>query len=110
MAEDAQDVAKEFAKCLVELRKAKGLSQARACELAGLSIDTWSRMERASGQEPRLSTLFRLAKALKVRPADLLPDPSETQPSSVQDELVQLVKYLDAETQEALLKVLRRLG
>ena len=56
---------------LAQARKAKGLSQDRLAELSGVSRVTISRIE--SGKEsPRVQTVFRLARVLKVRVTDIL--------------------------------------
>ena len=53
------------------LRKAKGLSQAALAEAADLSREYVNKIE-AGRYDPPLSTINALAKALKVRPAELL--------------------------------------
>lgn len=55
---------------LRRLRAARGLSQARLAEHAGLTPELVSRIERGA-KEPRLSTLERLAVALDVDPSVL---------------------------------------
>jgi transcriptional regulator with XRE-family HTH domain len=61
----------QFARNLKTRRDSAGLSQealGHACDLHPTEI---SRLERAV-REPRLSTIVKLARALKVRPAELL--------------------------------------
>ena len=56
---------------LAQVRKEKGLSQGRLAELSGVSRVTISRIE--SGKEsPRVQTVYRLARVLKVRVTDIL--------------------------------------
>jgi transcriptional regulator with XRE-family HTH domain len=60
-----------FAANLRDERKRAGLSQEALgfeCDLHRTEI---SLLERA-GREPRLGTIVRIARALKIRPADLL--------------------------------------
>jgi len=55
------------------LRKSKGWTQAKLSEITHLSMSTISRVESGS-QYLTLSGLFRVAFALDVEPAKLLPD------------------------------------
>jgi transcriptional regulator with XRE-family HTH domain len=61
----------QFAKNLRSVRTERGLSQEGLSALSGLHRTEVSLLERAA-REPRLSTIVRLARALGVRPADLL--------------------------------------
>ncbi len=56
---------------LIALRKKKGLSQRGLAKRSGITNVTIARIETGV-YDPRLSTLRRLAKALRVRVADLL--------------------------------------
>ena len=56
---------------LKALRKQRGLSQERLSARAGLSRGYLARLETAR-QDPTLSTLEKLAKALSVKVAELL--------------------------------------
>jgi len=56
---------------LKALRERRGLSQEQLAEKAGLSRPHLARLETAK-QDPTLSTIEKLAKALKVKPAELL--------------------------------------
>ncbi len=60
-----------FARNLVAERRRAGLSQEALGFLAGLHRTEGSLLERG-GREPRLSTIVRLARGLKIKPADLL--------------------------------------
>jgi transcriptional regulator with XRE-family HTH domain len=53
------------------LRQARGLTQAQLAAKAGLSREYLARLETAR-QDPTLTTLEKLAKALKVTAGDLL--------------------------------------
>ncbi|MGH2625503.1 MAG: helix-turn-helix domain-containing protein [Anaerolineales bacterium] len=53
------------------LRRDRGLTQQQLAAKAGLSREYLARLERAR-QDPTLSTLAKLAKALRVTAADLL--------------------------------------
>jgi transcriptional regulator with XRE-family HTH domain len=56
---------------LKALRERRGLSQEQLAEAAGISRPHLARLETAK-QDPTLSTIEKLAKALKVKAADLL--------------------------------------
>jgi transcriptional regulator with XRE-family HTH domain len=62
----------QFAANLRRLRLAAGLSQMELGDRAGLHFSEVSRLERGL-RDPRLTTIVRLAGALQVPPADLLP-------------------------------------
>lgn len=62
---------------VLELRKMRGLTQERLAELAGLTRNVVSNIERNENNnksgDPVLSTVYMLARALHVPPAVLLP-------------------------------------
>jgi transcriptional regulator with XRE-family HTH domain len=60
-----------FARNLRAARTAKGLSQETLAFASGMHRTEVSLLERGL-REPRLGTLVRLARALKIRPAELL--------------------------------------
>lgn len=60
-----------FARNLRRERHRRGLSQEDVAHASGLHSTEISRLERAA-REPRLSTIVRLARALEIRPTDLL--------------------------------------
>lgn len=62
----------QFAANLRRLRLAAGLSQMELGDRAGLHFSEVSRLERGL-RDPRLTTIVRLAGALQVPPAALLP-------------------------------------
>ncbi len=52
-------------------RKAKGLSQEKLAELAGLNRNYIGFVERAE-RSPRVMTIFRIARALDLHPGELI--------------------------------------
>jgi transcriptional regulator with XRE-family HTH domain len=60
-----------MAKRLKQLREERDLSQATLAEKAGISRTYLARLETAR-QDPTLGTLTKLARALRVKVADLL--------------------------------------
>lgn len=66
-----QEQRKLFGARLRELRLADGVSQEKLAEKIGRHRNYVGLLERAK-QSPSLDTICRLAKALKVRPAELL--------------------------------------
>lgn len=59
---------------LREARRRAALTQGELAEASGVGITTIVRIERGQIEEPRVSTLRKLADALDVAPADLLGD------------------------------------
>ena len=60
-----------FGKKLRELRLVRGVSQEKLAEMAGLHRNYVGILERG-GQSASLDAICKLARALKVRPAELL--------------------------------------
>ncbi len=62
---------REMASRLRKLRKWRGMTQVELAKAAGLSQQYVARLERAM-QDPRLSVLERLARALRVKVSRLI--------------------------------------
>jgi transcriptional regulator with XRE-family HTH domain len=60
-----------FGKRVRELREARGWSQEQLAETAGMNWLQVGHIERGAS-DPKLSTVYKLAKALRVAAADLL--------------------------------------
>lgn len=71
MARITENPRKLFGKRLLQLRQARGISQERLAELAGIHRNYIGRLERAQ-QSPSLDLICALAAALNVKPAALL--------------------------------------
>ncbi len=71
------DIRLRFGKRLRELRLAKGISQEKLGEIAGLHRTFISMTERGE-RNVTLATVEKLAKALKCRMAYLMPDARES--------------------------------
>jgi transcriptional regulator with XRE-family HTH domain len=56
------------------LREASGLSQQEVAVKADLSLSQVSKLEQGTKADPRASTILALAKALGVRPGQLIED------------------------------------
>lgn len=65
------EISVAFGKVLRRLRMEKGMSQETLGELANLQRKYISLLERADYQ-PKLETVFRLAKALDYQPSNLI--------------------------------------
>jgi transcriptional regulator with XRE-family HTH domain len=63
-----------LSKNLKKLREKKGLSQDRLAKLADIANNTIIKIERGENINPRLDTLKKIAKALKVKVDDLIND------------------------------------
>jgi transcriptional regulator with XRE-family HTH domain len=64
----------ELGRKIKELRRKRGLTQEQLAELIETSYKYLQRIEGKNPPDVRLTTVVRLAKALKVKPADLLKD------------------------------------
>ncbi len=64
-------VTKRMAQRIRQARQRRGLTQERLAAKAGLSREYLARLETGR-QDPRVSVVVRLAKALKVRLSELL--------------------------------------
>jgi transcriptional regulator with XRE-family HTH domain len=64
------------------LRAAAGLSQQALATVAGLSVSIVSQLEQGTSQDPRLSTLAALAKALSVTLDELAREGEEEAPAT----------------------------
>ena len=62
----------ELGRRIKVLRKERGVTQEQLAELIGTSYKYLQRIEGKNPPDVRLTTIRRLAKALKVKPADLL--------------------------------------
>ena len=59
---------------LRDARRRAALTQGQLAEISGVGITTIVRIERGQIEEPRVSTLRKLADALDTTPAELLED------------------------------------
>ncbi len=62
----------KLGKIVKEFRKRRGITQERLAELTATSYKYIQRIEGKNPPDIRLTTIIRLAKALKIKPADLL--------------------------------------
>ena len=71
--------AREFGLNLQRLRSARGLTHRDIAEIAGLSENTYQKLESGHSKpdtplNPRLRTLIRLSQALEVPVGEIMPD------------------------------------
>lgn len=62
----------ELGRKIKELRRKRGITQEQLAELIETNYKYLQRIEGKSPPDVRLTTISRLAKALKVKPAELL--------------------------------------
>jgi transcriptional regulator with XRE-family HTH domain len=70
-ASDESELSARLARNLRHLREARGLTQKRLAELAGIPRATWANLESGMGN-PTLSVLHRVAAALQVSLEELI--------------------------------------
>lgn len=74
MEEESIDPRVEFGRRVREVRQQRGVSQERLAVLAGVDRTYLSRCERGR-QNISLVNIYRIARALGVRPSELLEEP-----------------------------------
>jgi len=62
----------KLSKKIKEIRKKRGITQERLAELTKTSYKYIQRIEGKNPPDVRLTTIEKLAKALKIKPAELL--------------------------------------
>jgi transcriptional regulator with XRE-family HTH domain len=67
-------LARALSQRIKRLREAAGLSQQEVATRGDLSLSLVAKLEQGKKADPRASTLLALARALEVRPGDLLDD------------------------------------
>jgi transcriptional regulator with XRE-family HTH domain len=67
-------LAKALSQRIKHLREVAGLSQQEVAMRGDLSLSLVAKLEQGKKADPRASTLLSLARALQVRPGDLLDD------------------------------------
>ena len=74
----------DVAEQIKRLRKAARLTQAQLAQRANISLDAVTRLETAQ-RSPNLTTIYALAKALGVAPAQMLgaPRPDDQPPAAI---------------------------
>ena len=65
-------IGRTLSKKIKELRKKQGLTQERLAELTETSYKYIQRIEGRNPPDVRLTTVVRISKALKVKPAELI--------------------------------------
>lgn len=104
------DAAKLLGSRIRLLRKHLGLTQLQVAAASDLSPLGFQKIERGESF-PKLSSLESIAKALKVRPIDLMDSENQKRPTmslSVQEErLIVLVRRCDKKTMNAIIRMAR---
>ena len=109
MVDSLETLKAQIGQTIRDLRRARGIPQAEACEKAVLSVESWSGIERGIGN-PTLGTLLSMADALGVSVGELLPPAPEMDGLSPPlAELVSLLRGVEERTQQAMLDVVKDL-
>jgi transcriptional regulator with XRE-family HTH domain len=110
-----EDVVRRFGERLREVRRSRGMTQARLAELAEVTVGYISRVESGTGGAVGLDLLARLAAALATTVADLVPteDAPDTD-GALRTEIWRLTNDLltnaDRDTLQLLAQLLSRLS
>lgn len=79
-----------FSKILKELREQKGWSQEDLAQIAQMTKDHISKMERGTQSNPRYETILKLANSFGVNPAVFFPDQDQKQKKSKKGQLYKI--------------------
>jgi transcriptional regulator with XRE-family HTH domain len=110
-----EDVVRRFGERLREVRRTRGMTQARLAELADVTVGYISRVESGTGGAVGLDLLARLAAALATTVADLVPtDDAPDTDGTLRTEIRRLTNDLltnaDRDTLLLLAQLLSRLS
>ena len=61
-----------LSKNIRKFRQEKGLSQEKLARLANISLNTLTKIESGLSKEPTITTVFKIAKALRIKIDDLV--------------------------------------
>lgn len=89
---------------LYELRKRKGLTQAKCAEKAGLSDRTYADIERGSANM-RMETLFGICNALGITPDEILIEKKDDAPV-LKQEIIDRIQRCSEKELQTLLKLM----
>ena len=109
------DVVRRFGERLREVRRSRGMTQARLAELAEVTVGYISRVESGNGGAVGLDLLARLAAALGSTVADLVPtteapDTDGTLRTEIRRLTASLLESADRDTLLLLSQLLSRLS
>lgn len=110
-----EDVVRRFGERLREVRRSRGMTQARLAELAEVTVGYISRVESGTGGAVGLDLLARLAVALGSTVADLVPatetpDTDGTLRTEIRRLTAGLLESADRDTLLLLAQLLSRLS
>ena len=92
-----------FRQNLMRIREEKDIDAKKLSRMAGLGERAVKDIEEGRSQSPKISTVFRLAKALNVDPGEMLGLPAR---AGINEKLVKFLSQYDEAGQEQLLAAL----
>jgi len=100
---DDKHIKRELGLRLQKLRESQRLTQQDMAELTGMTVEGVGRIERAV-QEPRLTTLYRLSRGLRLTLAALLDFDRLPAPTTHRDDVEAVARFLDDQTPSRVAK------
>lgn len=95
-----------FGENLRRLRREKNLTQAELAEITGIKHTHISTMEKHDNADPKLSTVYKLIKALECSPNSLLQDQDTIGLSGLLATTLERAAQLDEHSQAVLIDVI----
>ena len=99
---------KLFAKRLKELRKSKGLTQEQVCDLTGIEVSNYSKMETGK-ITPSLSSLQKLINCAGFVPNELFEYKHLDTEKNLDKKISEILENIDFSKKQAYYKILRAL-
>ena len=97
-----------FAKRLKEIRKSKGLTQEQICDLTGIEVSNYSKMETGK-IAPSLATMQRLIHLAGFVPNELFELSHLNSEEDLDNKVIEIYKNLPYTKKQAFYKILRAL-
>ena len=97
---------KHFALRLREIRKSKGLTQDEICDLTGMDVSNYSKIETGK-IAPSLGSLYKLIKEAKFSPNELFEYDHLDKEDSLDKMVFEMYKKFDIKQKKALYKFMR---
>ena len=97
-----------FAARLKEIRKSKSMTQEKICELTGIEISNYSKIETGK-VAPSLASLLKIIDSLKITPNDLFEYNHLEKESDLDKEFISVYESLNLSEKRLLYKIVQNI-